>query len=153
MINYPYYSTVKLLVDVGNFRQLPDYLPKLRDSIAYMVPCIDEIRRKLLPGKYGERCDNVIAEMLVEHQTARHLYTRGKRLLRGAPLGYRGYVITREPPPIPLRDHDWRFAHRDYEGPEDWRCGTAATLDECFQAIDVQIRTSEAIAARKEGAA
>ena len=55
LVNYPYYSTVKLLVEVNNLRQLPDYLPKLRDSLAHMVPCVDEIRRKLLPAENGAR--------------------------------------------------------------------------------------------------
>lgn len=177
LVNYPYYSTVKLLVDVGNFRQLPNYLPKLRASLAHMVPCIDEIRRKLPE-------DGIVRQMLVEHQAARHLYARGVKLLKqfhprepsimrrnaekdpsycpycmrcdglvrmkkvepflwacscGAihdERHYRGYHITYDPPPIPDRRHDFQFAHVDYSGPGDPRCGTAATHADCIQLID-----------------
>ena len=36
---------------------------------------------------------------------------------------YRDYVIEHNPPPIPVRSHDWQFWHRDYDGPEDDRLG------------------------------
>jgi hypothetical protein len=40
-------------------------------------------------------------------------------------------------PPIPSwRDHAWTYAHKDYDGPEDGRCGTAPSVDACKEAID-----------------
>ena len=49
---------------------------------------------------------------------------------------YRGYKITFDPPPIPSRNCDWQFVHRDYDGPEDRRCGCAHTWDACLNEID-----------------
>jgi hypothetical protein len=54
-------------------------------------------------------------------------------------MKYRGYVIVNDPPPIPSRDHDWQFAHEDYDGPEDNRCGTAPSLEAAKAEIDEQI--------------
>ena len=52
---------------------------------------------------------------------------------------YRGYVIEYDPPPIPVRIHDWSFVHEDYDGPEDGRCGTAATLWDAKREIDFEL--------------
>ena len=49
---------------------------------------------------------------------------------------YRQYTIYREPPPIPTRAHDWAYVHDDYDGPEDGRCGTGASLLDCLQQIE-----------------
>lgn len=49
---------------------------------------------------------------------------------------YRGYRITYDPPPIPTRACDWQYAHVDYDGPGDNRCGYAASLDDAKRDID-----------------
>jgi hypothetical protein len=51
-------------------------------------------------------------------------------------IKYRGYVIVHEPPSIPSRAFDWQFWHEDYNGPEDHRCGLAASLEEAKRDID-----------------
>lgn len=45
------------------------------------------------------------------------------------------YTITYDPPPIPLRQFDYLWAHIDYDGPEDPRCGRAASPEACMEAI------------------
>lgn len=49
---------------------------------------------------------------------------------------YRGHEITYDPPPIGTRAHDWAWVHHEYDGPEDGRCGTEASLLACLRAID-----------------
>jgi hypothetical protein len=49
---------------------------------------------------------------------------------------YRGYRITYWMKPIPFRGCDFDFAHVDYDGPEDNRCGNAASITEAREAID-----------------
>ena len=49
---------------------------------------------------------------------------------------YRGYVITRNPPPIPTRKFDWEYCHEDYDGPGDNRCGVAASEEAAKAEID-----------------
>jgi hypothetical protein len=49
---------------------------------------------------------------------------------------YRGYRIDYYQPPIPWRGADWQFTHKDYDGPEDSRCGHAASYAEACAAID-----------------
>ena len=49
---------------------------------------------------------------------------------------YRGYTITYNPPPIPIRTCDWQFVHDSYDGPEDGRCGTAQSLAYAKELID-----------------
>lgn len=54
-------------------------------------------------------------------------------------LSYRGWEIypTDPVPPIPgWQAHAWTFCHKDYDGPEDGRCGTAASVAECRSEID-----------------
>jgi len=54
-------------------------------------------------------------------------------------ITYRGYVITYDPPPIPDRRWDWQFQHEQFDGAEDSRdnrYGQAASLTDCFCAID-----------------
>jgi hypothetical protein len=64
-----------------------------------------------------------------------------------APLGrpggnqwkYKGYVITRDPPPIPHRGSDWQFSHEDFDGAPDSmdpRHGTAGSLEDARRQID-----------------
>ena len=36
-----------------------------------------------------------------------------------------GYTVSYNPPPIPQRSCDYQFAHSDYDGPGDPRCGCA----------------------------
>jgi excisionase family DNA binding protein len=54
-------------------------------------------------------------------------------------MNYRGYTITHNPPPIPMRNCDYQFAHNEYDGPEDRRCGAAPSLDYAKAEIDEQI--------------
>lgn len=51
---------------------------------------------------------------------------------------YRGYIITYDPKPIPPScGADWTFYHKDYDGPEDRRCGHAASAQACCEEIDL----------------
>jgi|APSaa5957512493_1039668.scaffolds.fasta_scaffold43243_3 hypothetical protein len=54
---------------------------------------------------------------------------------------YRGYTISFDPKPIPYRDFD--FAHVDYDGPEDKRCGHGASVSDCQDQIDEIIYEAE----------
>lgn len=55
---------------------------------------------------------------------------------------YGDWTISYDPPPVPFRDMDWEFTHRDYDADydgESWssnglggRCGS---LDECLSEI------------------
>jgi hypothetical protein len=57
---------------------------------------------------------------------------------------YGRYTIYYDPPPIPLRQFDWRFVHDDYDGapnepdgpPGDSRCGAEASPAACRAEID-----------------
>jgi hypothetical protein len=51
---------------------------------------------------------------------------------------YRGYTIqpTDPCPPIPMRQFDWSYVHKDYDGPGDGRCGYAADPKACRDAVD-----------------
>lgn len=51
-------------------------------------------------------------------------------------MKYRGYIITHNPKPIPLRAHDYDYVHDEYDGPDDDRCGSEASVEECKAAID-----------------
>lgn len=70
----------------------------------------------------------------------------------GENVEYRGYNITFDYPPIPIRTIDYSFFHDDYDGaPEhlydgfssDTRCGQGASVDDCKAQIDEQILESE----------
>jgi len=52
---------------------------------------------------------------------------------------YRGWWISYDPPPIPVRTCDWHFWHDDFDGApdaNDSRCGHAASLEEAKAQID-----------------
>jgi len=54
-------------------------------------------------------------------------------------LKYRGYTITHNPKPIPLRSFDWDFAHDDYDGAvdsKDDRCGSVGS--EAAAVLEIQ---------------
>jgi len=51
-------------------------------------------------------------------------------------MKYRNWTITYDPPPIPVRLHDYCAVHDDYDGPEDGRCLTAMSIEEAKQLID-----------------
>lgn len=54
-------------------------------------------------------------------------------------IQYRGYNIRYDRKPIPTSEHDWDFAHGDYDGAPDSgdvRCGTASSLESATQMID-----------------
>ena len=56
---------------------------------------------------------------------------------------YRNYNISYDPPPVPTRAWDYQFAHVDYDGPGDNRCGTAPSLEDAKRQIDEIIAESE----------
>lgn len=58
------------------------------------------------------------------------------RAIRPRPLMYRGFEIYFDPPPIPTRACDWHYVHKDYDGPEDNRCGSGASFRECVDLIN-----------------
>ena len=49
---------------------------------------------------------------------------------------YRGFVISYYAPPIPIRTCDWQWVHEDYDGPEDNRCGHAASREAAKADVD-----------------
>lgn len=51
-------------------------------------------------------------------------------------IAYGNWLIDFNPPPIPTRHCDWQFWHKDYDGPEDTRCGHGASLIDCMNQID-----------------
>lgn len=53
-------------------------------------------------------------------------------------LEYRSYVITHRHKPVPTDAFDYEFRHESYDGPDDPRCGFAATLDAAKAKIDEQ---------------
>lgn len=65
-------------------------------------------------------------------RAARHVEV----LLSGVPIrtgrmskvAYRGCWIEYDPPPIPIRNFDWRWWHDNYDGLPDSRHGNAASL-------------------------
>lgn len=55
------------------------------------------------------------------------------------PHHYRGYTIAYDPPPIGVRDCDWQFSHKDYDGAPDSgdvRSGAACSLNQAKDCID-----------------
>lgn len=59
---------------------------------------------------------------------------------------YRGFTITYNPKPIPVRGHDWDFVHKDYNGPGDIRCGTASLYREAQFEIDDILEAIQVVA-------
>lgn len=51
-------------------------------------------------------------------------------------MKYRNWQICYDPPPIPDRRYDYTVTHIDYDGPEDGRCFTAASIQEAKELID-----------------
>ena len=49
---------------------------------------------------------------------------------------YRDFEIYHEPPPIPTRNCDWHWSHKNCDGPEDNRYGHAPTLEDAKAEID-----------------
>ncbi len=49
---------------------------------------------------------------------------------------YRGWYIQCAPPPIPIRAYDWHYWHKDYDGPDDARTGSAQSLTTAMAEID-----------------
>ena len=49
---------------------------------------------------------------------------------------YKGYLITFDPKPIPFRGCDFDYAHVDFDGPGDRRCGNAGSVQDCMDLID-----------------
>jgi hypothetical protein len=66
--------------------------------------------------------------------------------MSAADVTYRGWTISYDPPPIPVRDCDWQFVHPNFdaswEGEEDGYvsnglCGYAPSLEAARAEIDV----------------
>jgi len=52
---------------------------------------------------------------------------------------YGSWIITYDPPPIPLRTLDWTYVHEDYDGAEDSgdrRLGYAPDIATCIVEIN-----------------
>lgn len=49
---------------------------------------------------------------------------------------YRDFEISYDPPPIPTRNCDWHWTHKDFDGEEDSRYGHEASEAACKSAID-----------------
>ena len=56
---------------------------------------------------------------------------------------YRDFIITYDPPPIPVRNCDWHYYHKDIDL-DDNRYGHCASLDECKAEIDEWYEEQEA---------
>lgn len=55
------------------------------------------------------------------------------------PIRYRDWeIFPNEPlPPTPNAEKlAWAFTHKDFDGPDDSRCGYAATIEACIEEID-----------------
>jgi len=48
-------------------------------------------------------------------------------------IKYRDHEISR---PRFNEPYDYEFVHKDYDGPDDGRCGNCDTIQECKEAID-----------------
>lgn len=51
-------------------------------------------------------------------------------------IEYRGYRISYDPPPIPTRNCDWQWSHRDYDGEGDPRHGFSPSEQQAKADID-----------------
>ena len=51
-------------------------------------------------------------------------------------IEHKKWTITYNPKPILLRTNDYDVVHNDYDGPEDDRCFTAASIDDAISTID-----------------
>jgi len=49
---------------------------------------------------------------------------------------HKDWIITYNPKPVPNRRHDYDAVHEDYDGPEDGRCFTAASVEEAIEEIN-----------------
>lgn len=60
---------------------------------------------------------------------------------------YRGFIISYDPPPIPIRTMDWHYVHEQYDGAEDAhdnRHGDCANLETCKLEIDELLSEEDA---------
>ncbi len=135
---------------VGSFRALVSGSSGVR---AYDVYVHDEsvFGRASVCIRYGAEADEYFSgpriDLFIEGEghDSGEPYRGALRLLRKhgrfswtrkTPHRWRGYEIRFDPPPIPDRRHDWAYAHRDYDGPPDPRCGRAASLEDACREID-----------------
>lgn len=61
-------------------------------------------------------------------------------------FAYKGWYIYYDPPPIPTRNCDWHYVHRDFDGAPDAndnRCGHAASEASAMDEIDAWIEENE----------
>lgn len=54
-------------------------------------------------------------------------------------MRYKDYTIEFNPKPIPIRDHDYDYWPDDYDGPEDGRGGSVASVTQAQIAIDEEL--------------
>ena len=47
----------------------------------------------------------------------------------------KGWTISYNPPPIPMRDFDYDFSHVDYDGDSEL-CGVGASVGDCIRQIE-----------------
>jgi hypothetical protein len=93
---------------------------------------------RLAPGEDLEEATRGLDEMMVEDG---FVHLGGGAFVILSEIGMRDVEYGRwkihfEPPPIPIRRHDWSFWHDDYDGPGDPRCGTAESLEAARRAVD-----------------
>lgn len=49
---------------------------------------------------------------------------------------YKECRIYFDPPPVGTRELDWQWAHKDFDGPEDFRSGFGPSIQACKDQID-----------------
>jgi hypothetical protein len=57
---------------------------------------------------------------------------------------YKGFTISYDPPPIPIRSCDWQFSADGFDGAPDSgdkRCGSAGSIKEAMEQIDSLLET------------
>ena len=77
-------------------------------------------------GKGGNECKGCLSDFEIRE---------AREAIAEAEIKALGYVAEYNPPPIPMRNCDWQFAHADYDGPEDPRCGCAPDAETCVKRI------------------
>ena len=66
---------------------------------------------------------------------------------------YGPWTIYFDPPPIPTRECDWHYVHKDFDGAPDAndnRCGSAASFAACLNECD-EMEDDALLSARSEG--
>ena len=77
-------------------------------------------------GKGGHECDSCLEDFDIQE---------ARDIIAEAQIQALGYTVQYNPPPIPMRNCDFQFAHTDYDGPGDPRCGCGPDLETCLAKI------------------